>query len=204
MQALGTQWMTAAELQASQSGGNAFEYAGPSALKELQIMRDAGTLHNVPADTQKEILHRYRRAVYNRYCREHKTPAYANAAQRKEGLGSSEEWQSAMNSVAAKLPNDERERLEKAMQGILPPPYTPRLSPGLVSQWNFVTKLSAVESFWNIYGRSPAADTTAEQPGEQSLALGLRFWRRAAETGRLEKVCGDLVLCSMCSWYLQE
>lgn len=191
--ALGKEWSRhtaeSAARSAAQSAHQAVSGASTSTLKDLLVVRDVGILHGVPAETQRAVLLKFQLASNKHFQRIENKSAYVFAPK-----VSARKWLQCIHRVAIKLPESDGQKLWKAMARMSPPMCAPHHRPGpnpsgLIAQWAFVMKLSAVEGFWSIHRRCPEArGSQAVEPGEALLGQALMCWRSKAKAGTLDKV----------------
>lgn len=166
-----------------------------STLKALLVLRDVGISRGVSVETQRAVLERFRRLVYNFNVR-NLPPSDFWVECSPTSLGSAAwtarrrttQWVQAVDHVAKKLPESDGKILLLALISMPPPQLVFRQQPGLMRQWRFVLKLSEVEAFWNVHRRCPQVKPQAVQPGEAGLGQTLGYWRSRVESGKLHKV----------------
>lgn len=157
-------------------------------LKDLLFMREAGILHSVPPETLRAVLGRFQQLVYKDIKRMTKNTASGLHARHFNIL-----WLRSIDIVARNLPANESRRLRAAMEAVRTPLCLPghKIGPhpdGLLSQWAFVMKLSAVETFWNLHRRCPKPGSRPRDPEEGLLGETLMRWRAENKKGTLHEV----------------
>lgn len=160
----------------------------PVGLQDLMVMHESGTLYGVPAKTLRAVLVRFQHLVYKQFESENR-----DRTSPLPGKASARLWMRVVSNVARRLPGSDSQKLRSAMASVSTPlclpndKYGPN-SDGLLNQWRFVTKLSAVEGFWNLHRRCPRVAPRARDPEEASIAETLVYWRAKDKEGTLDKV----------------